>query len=30
MEALRLLQAKGFAAVAELHQGSWREVPIVV
>ena len=30
MEALRLLQAKGFATVAELHQGSWREVPIVV
>ena len=30
IEALRLLQAKGFAAVAELHQGSWREVPIVV
>jgi len=30
MEALRLLQAKGFAAVAELHQGSWREIPIVV
>lgn len=30
MEALRLLQAKDFATVAELHQGSWREVPIVV
>ena len=30
IEALRLLQAKGFATVAELHQGSWREVPIVV
>lgn len=30
MEALRLLQAKGFATVAELQQGSWREVPIVV
>ena len=30
MEALRLLQAKGFATVAELHQGSWRVVPIVV
>ena len=30
MEALHLLQAKGFAAVAELHQGSWRQVPIVV